>query len=90
MSKLASPQFQVKVEINEVCLKSLSNEDEGNMFWNFLNKKFKVKVTTMNTSSGERTIKEASNYHLTNDKVMRKIVSKVQLCCSRVICFEYG
>lgn len=39
MVKLASPRFQVKVEIVEVCIKILNDEEKENMFWNCRNPK---------------------------------------------------
>lgn len=56
MGKLASPSFQVKVEIVEVCLKTLIYEEKRNMFWESKNWKSVGKSMKM-----EWTAVEASN-----------------------------
>lgn len=38
------------------------------------NTQFKVEVSAMDTNSSDGTVIEFSNYHLTRDKVMRKVV----------------
>lgn len=51
---------------------------------------FEVEFHTMDTSSIKEIVTEASDYHLTRDKVMRKIVASQRDNYARLGCYTFN